>query len=143
MSGFSLRQRLVGSDTLTLFGTYVTILHSCAQIWGLYCKTEGYLFWEESHIFTRHEESVYWHYSARNCKRIGSKIWKLRAFKDSNYNPFGASHKNNNSWSQELLPSRTAGAEGVKFAKAPATDATTVNIQLGNIRELTARKGAS
>ena len=82
------------------------------------------------------------HYSARNCKRIGSKIWKLWAFKDSNCNPFGASHKNNNSWSQELLPSRTAGAEGVKFAKAPATDATTVNIQLGNIRELTARKGA-
>ena len=54
MSGFSLRQRLVGSDTLTFFGAYVTILHLCAQIWGLYCKTEGYLFWEERKAIFSH-----------------------------------------------------------------------------------------
>ena len=50
-------------------------------------------------------------YSANNCKRVGSKIRKLQAFKDSDC---VRCQIGKNSWRQELLHYRTAGAERLK-----------------------------
>ena len=128
------------------FNPFRRLCHNTAFM----CPNLGAILLRQKAIYFRRRGKPYFHtvrgiilnYSAGNCKRIGSKIRKLRTFKDSNCNTYGASQKNNNSWSQELLHSRTAVAERVKFANAPATDATTVNLQVGNIRELKARKGA-
>ena len=63
-------------------------------------------------------------YSAKDCKTIGSEIRKLRAFRDSDWYVWCQSQEN--SWHQELLHSRTAGVERVKYQ----TDKETVHLLL-------------
>ena len=81
-------------------GAAVTILgpqsfppmsHSCAQIRGLYYKTEGSLFWEEGKaIFcTRHEESFDWILQKLAKELVQVRNKKLRAFEYSDCT-FGA-----------------------------------------------------
>ena len=74
-----------GQVTILCQPSFPPMSHFCAQVRGLFCKN---WWWKKFDTIWWNPSTILF-YSTNNCKRIGSEIWKLRAYKDSDCT-FGA-----------------------------------------------------